>query len=105
MAECDVNGRKYLISDDGFLQVPENWTEQTAKDFALLEGIYDLSEVHWKLINFVRDYYDHFGMAPTQRRLCSKTGYSLDDIYKLFPSGPGKGLCKIAGLPKPAGCV
>jgi tRNA 2-thiouridine synthesizing protein E len=105
MAEYEIDGRKYLVDEDGFLQVPEKWTEQTAKDLALSEGIKELTESHWKLINYIRDYYDKFGLAPTLGRLKRQSGFSIEDVYVLFPSGPGKGLCKVAGLPKPAGCV
>jgi TusE/DsrC/DsvC family sulfur relay protein len=76
-----------------------------AKALAETEGIADLTEDHWKVINYLRQYYQQFGIAPMIRKLCKETGFTLKQIYDLFPSGPAKGACKIAGLPKPTGCV
>jgi tRNA 2-thiouridine synthesizing protein E len=53
----------------------------------------------------LRNHYQQFGIAPMIRKLCKETGFKLNEIYKLFPSGPAKGACKLAGLPKPTGCV
>ena len=53
----------------------------------------------------LRAYYVDKGMAPMIRALCQHTGLRLREIYTLFPSGPAKGACKVAGLPKPDGCV
>jgi tRNA 2-thiouridine synthesizing protein E len=57
------------------------------------------------VVNYLRDYYLEFNMAPMIRKLCKTTGFKLKEIYDLFPSGPAKGACKVAGLPKPTGCV
>jgi tRNA 2-thiouridine synthesizing protein E len=64
-----------------------------------------LTEDHWKVINYIRGYYLQFGIAPMIRKLCKESGFKLNEIYTLFPSGPAKGACKLAGLPKPTGCV
>ena len=69
------------------------------------EGVAELTESHWKVINYLRNYYLQFGIAPMIRKLCKETGFKLNEIYQLFPSGPAKGACKLAGLPKPTGCV
>ena len=69
------------------------------------EGIGQLTEGHWKVIHYIRNYYLQFGIAPMIRKVCKETGFSLKEIYNLFPSGPAKGACKLAGLPKPTGCV
>ena len=58
-----------------------------------------------KVIDVLRDYYEKNGIAPMVRVLSKVTGFKLKHIYELFPSGPGKGACKMAGLPKPTGCV
>jgi len=60
---------------------------------------------HWKVVNYLREYYLKFKIAPMIRKLCKETGFKLKEIYDLFPSGPAKGACKVAGLPKPTGCV
>ncbi len=101
----EVNGRKYEVDEDGFLQDPSIWNEDVAKDFAKSEGIDELTDEHWKVIHYLRNYYLQYGIAPMIRKLCKETGFKLNKIYELFPSGPAKGACKLAGLPKPTGCV
>ena len=76
-----------------------------AKALAETENVSEMTEEHWKVVNYLRDYYLEFGIAPMIRKLCKETGFKLKQIYELFPSGPAKGACKIAGLPKPTGCV
>jgi TusE/DsrC/DsvC family sulfur relay protein len=101
----ELNGRTYEVDEDGFLEDPNIWNEEVAKDFATTEGVSELTDEHWKLINYLRNYYLQFGIAPMIRKLCKETGLPLNRIYELFPSGPAKGACKLAGLPKPTGCV
>ncbi len=105
MPTLELNGRSYNVDEDGFLEDPSIWNEEVAKDFATTEGVSDLTEEHWKLINYLRNYYLQFGIAPMVRKLCKETGLPLNRVYELFPSGPAKGACKLAGLPKPTGCV
>lgn len=105
MPEYRVEDRVYEVDEDGFLQEPELWNEKVAQDFALTEGITELTEGHWKLIKYIRDYFYNYGVAPMVRKVCRDNEMDLDQIYKLFRSGPGKGACKVAGLPKPTGCV
>lgn len=105
MPYIDVKGQQIEVDEDGFLVNPELWNEDIVKAFAALEDIPNLTEDHWKVINYLRDYYKQFGIAPMIRKLCKETGFSLKQIYDLFPSGPAKGACKLAGLPKPTGCV
>ena len=105
MPTLELNGRNYNVDEDGFLEDPSIWNEEVAKDFATTEGVSDLTEEHWKLINYLRNYYLQFGIAPMVRKLCKETGLPLNRVYELFPSGPAKGACKLAGLPKPTGCV
>lgn len=105
MPTFEVAGRSYDVDEDGFLQNPEIWNEDVAKDFASSEGVEELTEDHWKVINYIRGYYLEFGIAPMIRKLCKESGFKLNQIYELFPSGPAKGACKLAGLPKPTGCV
>lgn len=105
MPTFEANGRTYDVDEDGFLQEPERWNEDVAKDFAQSEAVDDLTEGHWKVIRYIRNYYLQFGIAPMVRKVCKETGYKLAEIYTLFPSGPAKGACKLAGLPKPTGCV
>ena len=81
------------------------WTEEVAKGLSTTEGIENLTEEHWKVIHFLRDYFLKFKVAPPIRMLCKQTGFRLKYIYQLFPTGPARGACKLAGLPKPTGGV
>jgi tRNA 2-thiouridine synthesizing protein E len=105
MSYIEVKGNKFEIDEDGFLVDPDNWNEDVVMEFAKVEDVAELTEDHWKVINYLRDYYKQFGIAPMIRKLCKDTGFTLKQIYDLFPSGPAKGACKLAGLPKPTGCV
>jgi len=105
MPTYEVNGRVYEVDEDGFLQDPAIWSDDVALDFALTEAVSEMTEEHWKVVRYLRNYYLEFGIAPMIRKLCKETGFKLNQIYELFPSGPAKGACKIAGLPKPTGCV
>jgi tRNA 2-thiouridine synthesizing protein E len=93
------------IDNDGFMQNPEVWNEEVAKALAASEGVDELTEDHWKLVKYIRAYYLKHDSAPMIRKLCVETGFKLARIYQLFPSGPARGLCKIAGMAKPTGCV
>jgi tRNA 2-thiouridine synthesizing protein E len=105
MPTVELNGRPYNVDDNGFLQDPQIWDDAVAKDFATTEGITEMTDEHWKLVRYLRDYYLKFGIAPMVRKLCKETGFKLTYVYELFPSGPANGACKVAGLPKPTGCV
>ncbi len=93
------------VDEDGFMLEPQQWNEDVAKALATTEGVSELSEEHWKLVHYLRNYFLQFGVAPMIRKLCKETGYDLKKVYELFPSGPAKGACKVAGLAKPTGCV
>jgi tRNA 2-thiouridine synthesizing protein E len=101
----DLNGKAYAVDEDGFLEDPAIWTEDVARDLATTEGVAALTDDHWKLVHYLRNYYVEFGIAPMIRKLCKETGFKLNYVYEMFPSGPAKGACKVAGLPKPTGCV
>ena len=105
MARFKAGNMELEIDEDGFIQEPDKWNNDVAAALAVTEGVDTLTEKHWKLVSFLRDYYLKFGVAPMIRRLCKDTGITLKEIYVLFPSGPAKGACKVAGLPKPTGCV
>lgn len=105
MATFEWRDIKITVDDDGFIQNPEEWSEQVALALAATEGVETLTEEHWKVLNYLREYFAQYGIAPMIRKLCKETGCPLKRIYELFPSGPAKGACKIAGLTKPTGCV
>ena len=105
MSKVEIEGREFEVDGDGFLQNPEIWDEEVAKLFAKEDGIGELTEKHWAVVNYIRDHWKETDMAPMVRKICQTTGLKLREIYDLFPLGPAKGACKIAGLPKPDGCV
>jgi dissimilatory sulfite reductase related protein len=99
-------GNKNLEFDkDGFLKEPGLWDNEVANALAKEEGIESMSEDHWKLVNFIRNYWKEHDSAPPVRLLCQETGMGVRQIYKLFTAGPARGACRVAGLPKPDGCV
>ena len=105
MPMFEKDGVSIEVDEDGFMLEPDQWNEQVAAALGSTEGVDDLTEDHWKVINYLRDYFQKFGVAPMIRKLCKETGFKLKVIYELFPSGPAKGACKVAGLAKPTGCV
>ncbi len=106
MATIEKNGKKLEVNDDGFLLKPEEWDRGVAQILAEVEeGLAELTEEHWKVIDYIRSYFLETKQAPIVRKVCQTTGFPLKHIYELFPSGPAKGACKLAGLPKPDGCV
>ncbi len=105
MSTVDFNGQTFNTDEDGFIDDFSNWSEGWVDYVKNSEGIEELTDEHWKVINVLQDYYKKNGIAPMVRILSKVTGYKLKYIYELFPSGPGKGACKMAGLPKPTGCV
>lgn len=103
--EIEIEGIKYEVDGKGFLQTPERWNEGIARAFAAMEGVTELTEDHWKAINYLRSYYVQNGICPMIRRLVKETGLSLKQLWTLFPNGPADSACKWAGVAKPTGCV
>lgn len=104
MPELKVGDQVLLLDEDGFLDNADEWNEEVAHVLAKTEEV-ELTPEHWDIINYLRDYYAEYGVAPMVRKMLKDTKKNQGEIYTLFPSGPGKGACKIAGLPKPTGCV
>lgn len=100
-----VDDKDLELDKDGFMIDPNLWNEQVALAIASEEGIEEMTENHWKIVNFIREYWKENNLAPAVRLLCKETGVSVREIYKLFTSGPARGACRVAGLPKPDGCV
>ena len=106
MATIDHNGSSYNVDEDGFLaNGMEEWDTNWVDYVKSVEGISELTDEHTKVIDALQEYYKKNGIASMVRILSKTTGFPLKRIYELFPSGPGKGACKMAGLPKPTGCV
>jgi TusE/DsrC/DsvC family sulfur relay protein len=106
MSHIEVYGKAYELNVEGFLSHPEEWNTDVAAALARAEeGIETLTPEHWAVIQYIRQYFLENNLAPMVRKVCQTTGFPLKHIYELFPSGPAKGACKVAGLPKPDGCV
>jgi len=93
------------LDGDGFMIDPSQWNDTLAAEIAKADGINDLTEAHWKIIRIIRANFEEKGNAPMVRTLCKESGLKLKEIYELFPLGPARGACRVAGLPKPDGCV
>ena len=107
----EVSGKSYETDEEGYLVNLSEWNEEVGQELAKGENI-DMSPNHWEVVNFLRDYYNEFQIAPAVRVLTKAIGKKLGPekgsstyLYELFPYGPAKQACKIAGLPKPTGCV
>ena len=92
-------------NEEGFLVNPADWNKEIAVEVAQSEGIPDLNEAHWKIIEFSRANAENSGAAPTLRQISKGEGVPTKELFKLFPKGPAKKVAKISGLGKPEGCV
>jgi tRNA 2-thiouridine synthesizing protein E len=101
----EINGKEFEVDGDGFLKDPWLWNEEVARLFATTDGTGNLTDEHWAVIKFIRAHWEQNDLAPMVRKICQHTGLRLKQLYDLFPMGPAKGACRIAGLPKPDGCV
>ncbi len=90
---------------EGFFTDPQQWTEAMAREIASESGIDELTDRHWQVINYMRDTYLETGSAPSIRTLGKSSGVPIKELYQLFPKGPAKLAAKIAGIPKPRGCI
>ncbi len=111
MGTITIGDKSFETDEEGYLVNLADWNEDVAKLISQTEGI-DLSDNHWEVINFLRKYYEEYQIAPAVRVLTKAIGKALGPekgnsqyLYELFPYGPAKQACKIAGLPKPTGCV
>jgi len=106
MSPIVYNGVNVEQNEEGFLADPSLWNEELALALAQAEeGLDQLTDQHWAVIRFIRGHFLEHNAAPMVRSICKSLGLPLKQIYELFPSGPAKGACKLAGLPKPDGCV
>lgn len=111
MAAIEVNGKSYEVDEEGYLADLNQWDKDIAVVMAKADDC-ELTDAHWEVINFLREYYEEYQIAPAVRVLTKAIGKKLGAdkgnskyLYELFPYGPAKQACKYAGLPKPTGCV
>lgn len=107
----EINGKHYKTDAEGYLVDLSTWDSEIAQAMADNDGL-ALSDEHWQVIHFLREYHQQYGIAPSVRALVKAVGQRLGEdkarssyLYRLFPEGPAKQACKYAGLPKPTGCV
>jgi tRNA 2-thiouridine synthesizing protein E len=107
----EVDGKSIETDEEDYLVNLSDWNEKVAEVFATHDNL-KLTEGHWEVIKFLRDYYDEYQIAPAVRVLTKAIGKKLGPekgnskyLYELFPYGPAKQACRYAGLPKPTGCV
>ena len=107
----ELNGQSFDADEEGYITDISVWSEELANLIAEDEDI-DMTDDHWEVVNFLREYYEEYQVAPAVRVLTKAVKKKLGPekgnsgyLYELFPYGPAKQACKIAGLPKPTGCV
>ena len=111
MAMVDIAGKSIEVDEEGYLVNLADWDEDVAAYLAQEEKV-EMSDNHWEVVNFLREYYSEYQIAPAIRVLTKAIAKKLGPdkgnnkyLYELFPYGPAKQACKIAGLPKPTGCI
>jgi tRNA 2-thiouridine synthesizing protein E len=107
--EC--NGATIETDEEGYITDISLWSRELAIQIAKEENI-EMDDDHWEVVNFLRNYYEEYQIAPAVRVLTKAIKRTLGAdkgnskyLYELFPYGPAKQACKIAGLPKPTGCI
>jgi len=105
METMTLGGKTLALDADGNLANHNDWTADVAREIAAYEGIADLTQQHWAVINFMRKVFEKEGDSPSIRRLTKESGVDTKTLYQLFPKGPAKKAARIAGLPKPKGCI
>jgi TusE/DsrC/DsvC family sulfur relay protein len=100
-----IAGVQIESNEEGFLVDPSQWNDEVAVELARREGIDPLTDRHWQVIRFMRSEYESKGTGPTVRVLGKTSGVSIKELYQLFPKGPAKLAAKVAGIPKPRGCI
>lgn len=95
----------YEFDDEGYMDDPDDWAPEIAEVLAREEGIAELTEEHWTVIDYCRQHATENGAAPTLRQITSNTDVTTKELFALFPKGPAKKVAKISGLGKPEGCI
>ena len=104
MTTSTYAGVDVQLNDEGFFEDPSAWTPEMAEEMAKSDGI-ELIAPHWTVLHFMRKEFFEKGTGPTVRVLGKSSGVSVKDLYLLFPKGPAKMAARIAGIPKPKGCI
>ncbi len=105
MATMTIDGADVVVDDEGFLEDESQWTRAIGTQIARENGIPELTDRHWQVVDFMRARYLESGSAPSIRTLGKASGVPVKELYQLFPKGPAKLAAKIGGIPKPRGCI
>jgi len=105
MSQHEYAGHVLDVNDEGFMIDSGQWSPAIAEEIAREAGIEPLTPEHWKVITFCREDAARVGVPPGLRRISKLSGVDTKTLYRLFPKGPGKLAARIAGLPKPQGCI
>lgn len=105
MTTMQLGGKTLELDADGHLAHSADWDETVARELAQTEGLPELTERHWMVIRYMRSEFQQKGDAPSIRKLTKESGIDTKELYSLFPKGPAKKAARIAGLPKPKGCI
>ena len=96
---------KIEFDAEGFMADPALWNDDVALLLARDEGIAEMTERHWAIVRFIRGYWKEHDLAPPVRLICTEPEVERPRHLQALPSGPARGACRMAGLPKPDGCV
>ena len=106
MATRVIAGKDVQVNDEGFMTDATEWDKDIAAAVAVEEGIPELTDDHWKVIDWARDQAKGSNWrSPTLRQITTGTGVNTKQLFALFPKGPAKKVARVAGLGKPEGCV
>lgn len=104
MSATTIAGTPLEVDAEGYLQKPEQWSREIGAEIARELGI-TMTDRHWTVCDYMRDRYLTTGSAPSMRSLGKESGVPIKELYQLFPKGPAKLASRIAGIPKPHGCI
>ena len=104
MSTATLAGHEFHVNEEGFLTDPAEWTEELGAALAGQIGI-TMTDAHWDVVRFLRDDFTTTGETATLRRVATRSGVPVKQLFALFPQKPAKKMAYIAGLPKPHGCV
>ena len=105
MPSQTIAGHEVTVDDEGFMTEYDEWSPEVGRSLAQLIGIDELTDAHWKAIDFLRADYADQGETATLRRVTKVGGIPTKELFTLFPKKPAKKMAYVSGLPKPRGCV
>ena len=103
MPELQIGENSVEVDDMGFIINPDDWSEEVAAMIAMNSSLYPLTEEHWRVIRYIRNYYETYSVAPMLQLIVKRTRINEKKLFKLFPSSCRECMCKVAGLPQPTG--